>query len=79
MIPLKSIRRWGIHCGLVLEKKNESTNERTIQEHDKAKVLQAMLKAGSNKAEAQELLKSIMLMLIKSIVMFLQAKKQKSL
>ena len=38
-------------------KKNESTNERTIQEHDKAKVLQAMLKAGSNKAEAQALLK----------------------
>ena len=38
-------------------KKNESTNERTIREHDKAKVLQAMLKAGSNKAEAQALLK----------------------
>jgi hypothetical protein len=29
----------------------------TIQEHDKAKVLKAMLKAGSNKADAQALLK----------------------
>ena len=37
--------------------KKKKTREGVVQEHDKAKVLQAMLKAGSNKAEAQALLK----------------------
>ena len=35
----------------------QELEEAVVAEHDKAKVLQAMLKAGSNKAEAQALLK----------------------
>jgi hypothetical protein len=54
---IKKYKKMGYTLWIGSRKKNESTNERTIQEHDKAKVLQAMLKAGSNKAEAQALLK----------------------
>ena len=35
----------------------QELEEAVVAEHDKAKVLKAMLKAGSNKAEAQALLK----------------------
>ena len=54
---IKKYKKMGYTLWIGSRKKNESTNERTIREHDKAKVLQAMLKAGSNKAEAQALLK----------------------
>ena len=54
---IEKYKKMGYTLWIGSRKKNESTNERTIQEHDKAKVLQAMLKAGSNKAEAQALLK----------------------
>ena len=54
---IKKYKKMGYTLWIGSRKKNESTNERTIQEHDKAKVLKAMLKAGSNKAEAQALLK----------------------
>jgi hypothetical protein len=54
---IKKYKKLGYTLWIGSREKNESVDERTIQEHDKAKVLQAMLKAGSNKAEAQALLK----------------------
>ena len=54
---IKKYKKLGYTLWIGSRGKNESVDERTIQEHDKAKVLQAMLKAGSNKAEAQALLK----------------------
>jgi hypothetical protein len=54
---IKKYKKLGYTLWIGSRGKYESVDERTIQEHDKAKVLQAMLKAGSNKAEAQALLK----------------------
>ena len=54
---IKKYKKLGYTLWIGSRGKYESVNERMIQEHDKAKVLQAMLKAGSNKAEAQALLK----------------------
>jgi hypothetical protein len=54
---IKKYKKLGYTLWIGSRGKNESVDERTIQEHDKAKVLQAMLKAGSNKAEAHALLK----------------------
>lgn len=54
---IKKYKKLGYTLWIGSRGKYESVNERMIQEHDKAKVLKAMLKAGSNKAEAQALLK----------------------
>ena len=54
---IKKYKKLGYTLWVGSRGKYESVDERTIQEHDKAKVLKAMLKAGSNKAEAQALLK----------------------
>lgn len=54
---IKKYKKLGYTMWVGSRGKYESVNERMIQEHDKAKVLKAMLKAGSNKADAQALLK----------------------